>query len=388
MGLFEFNCMKFKDQEEFINTGRRCCTAIPNDFQLARVASELAAFRSSGAQRVNAAVVKVQFIHIVDGVEGNISEERRVQQIDVLNQAYQQHGVRFEYDPATVMVIDNAAWFRMGYGSPEERAAKQALHVDPAHTLNFYTAALGDGLLGWATFPFDLAADPAMDGVVLLHSSLPGGTSAPYNLGATAIHEVGHWFGLYHTFEPRGSCDPINDRVEDTVSHRNPDFGKPPPGVHSACDGVSHSPVKNYMNYVDDDWMDNFSAGQVARIFDQIGTYRTGLIEEQVPPPPPVESLQLQAIAAGNLPGTDAKRTFSVNLPSDATVILDGPGGVDFDLYVKRGAPPTVNEYDLRGYTDSADETLKVQVPSPGEYFIMARSYEGSGNFTLKVQLD
>jgi hypothetical protein len=152
----------------------------------------------------------VQFIHIVDGDQGKISEQQRVDQITVLSNAYNQHRIQFKYDPGTVMEVDRPEWFHMGHRSQAERAAKTALHVDPLGNLDFYTADLQDSLLGWATFPSDLAGDPEMDGVVLLYTSLPGGSAAPYNLGDTATHEIGHWLGLYHTFEPRGSCDVIN----------------------------------------------------------------------------------------------------------------------------------------------------------------------------------
>jgi hypothetical protein len=385
MTEFVFNRQKFKDQETFIKSGRRCATAVPTDLQISRVASELRTFRQTGV-RVQNAEIKVQFIHIMSGAEGKIEEEQRVQQIQVLNDAYNNHGITFTYDPSTVVEVDRPDWYHMGHRSAAERQAKTALHVDPNHNLNFYTADLQGGLLGWATFPFDLVGDPDMDGVVVLKSALPGGTAAPYNLGDTATHEIGHWLGLYHTFEPRGTCDDIDDRIEDTVAHRDPDYGKPPPGVYTACDGVSLSPVKNFMNYTDDDWMDHFTEGQAVRMKEQIGMYRPDLALAE-PPPPTEAELKFTATASGHLARTGDERIFSVRLPGKAVVNLDGPGGVDFDLYLRRDAAPTEGEYDDRSYSAGPDESLTTP-ETPGIYYVMARSYRGAGNFDLTIELE
>lgn len=77
-----------------------------------------------------------------------------------------------------------------------------------------------------ATYPVGTTADSVIDGVVVIYSSLPGGTKNGYNLGATAVHEAGHWLGLLHTFEGE-SCNGTGDLVADTPAQSVPTSGCP-----------------------------------------------------------------------------------------------------------------------------------------------------------------
>jgi hypothetical protein len=67
----------------------------------------------------------------------------------------------------------------MGKDSAEEIAAKNALRKGGKADLNIYTANIGGGLLGWATFPSNYAKAKKKDGVVVLYSTLPGGSNTP-----------------------------------------------------------------------------------------------------------------------------------------------------------------------------------------------------------------
>lgn len=233
--------------------------------------------------------------------EGRVSNTQIQRQIDVLNAAFSGKdpaapstaaNTPFRFELASVSRTNSYEWFYLmglsAYGFDfYERQAKSALRKGGKNELNMYTSdLLSVGLLGFATFPFDIpefgyVTDPVKDGVVCDYNSLPSGTKPSpfvYNFdqGDTATHEIGHWMGLYHTFQD--GCSRNNDYVGDTAASSFPTFliaSEFPPGVDT-CSLPGRDSSLSFMDYSDDLLASMFTKGQSVRM-DRIGRLFRGL---------------------------------------------------------------------------------------------------------------
>lgn len=101
-----------------------------------------------------------------------------------------------------------------------------------------------------------------------------------------------------------------------------------------------------------------------------------------------VTNLSVLADARGRLEGASEERLYKFHISEKVRVALTGPEGEDFDLYIRRGAPPTSEVYDQHGFSNSANEKVTIEKPEPGDYYVLVRSYSGAGDFQLRVSLD
>ncbi len=275
---------------------RRCATKEVTEAELEAVEAKLdkimgpstqAPERQPGSEQVRV------FAHVIlasaPPASSNLDEQIQAQ-IDVLNATFAGrapdadgntrgttgHDTAFRFTLAGVDTTINPAWAHMSPDTKEERDAKTALRQGGPRDLNIYIADIGDSLLGWSTFPWWYADDPVMDGVVILTSSLPGSVADhPYTEGDTAVHEVGHWLGLYHTFQGGCSGEDVSsgtvkgDKVKDTPRIAGPTFGCPSAKVDTCTyeDWSQKDDMTwNVMDYTDDRCMFALTHGQSLRM--------------------------------------------------------------------------------------------------------------------------
>lgn len=273
---FKLNGKEWASKRAFVEAGARCATRQVGPDEERDIDRQVADFlkrRNAGDPMSDIAGGSVNvYFHVINkgsGIaNGDIPASMINDQMSVLNAAFSGWG--WQFNLVSTDRTTNASWYTMGPGTAAEQQAKNALRQGTADDLNIYSANPGGGLLGWATFPQNYASQPKNDGVVVLFSSLPGGSAAPYNLGDTGTHEVGHWMGLFHTFQ--GGCQKKGDEVGDTPSEKSPAYGCPT--GRDSCRAGGLDPITNFMDYTDDACMYEFSAGQDGRMDAMFTSYR------------------------------------------------------------------------------------------------------------------
>ena len=223
------------------------------------------------------------YFHVIykaDG-EGYISEARILDQMAVLNEDFaggnglSNQNTAIQFDLVYINYVQNDSYFE---DEGEGGSNKYSLAVDPSQYLNVYTND-SSGYLGYATLPAGAAGSP-IDGIVMLHSAIGGRNNGYgyYDQGRTLAHEVGHYLGLFHTFDPEGDCTNTytgGDLIVDTPPQLYADSGSQP---STGC-GPS-SAIENFMNYSIDNAMYTFTSEQTNRMTCSLVNYRSNTYSE------------------------------------------------------------------------------------------------------------
>lgn len=236
--------------------------------------------------------VVVHVIH-VGGAE-NISDAQVQSQIDVLNEDFRKMtGTNGDGNG-----VDTEIQFCLAKKTPEGKCTngivriqstlsnhqtyqrsmlKQLSYWDNTRYLNMYvvkTINSASGILGYSSFP---GGPPDEDGIVVLHNYFGRIGTAAASIGRTTTHEIGHWFGLYHTFNGGCGVDTCadGDYVCDTPPAANPNFGCPTINSCSNDFPNVNDQVQNYLDYSNDNCKNMFTMGQKVRMHTTLNMIRT-----------------------------------------------------------------------------------------------------------------
>lgn len=238
------------------------------------------------------------------GTGGNLSDDKILEQLSILNADYRRLNADTTETPSTFTDIaaDTRIQFVLARQDPEGRPTtgivrklgsqsryqwtgpdseddltlKGESRWPPGDYLNIYIADLffsaNTNLLGYATFPFSdvegidqINNNTATDGVAVDYEyvGINADAGAFTSFGRTLVHEIGHYLGLRHVWGDGLNCS-SDDFVEDTPLQSKSYSGECPSGMQSTCSSADM--YSNYLNYTDDGCMNIFSAGQADRM--------------------------------------------------------------------------------------------------------------------------
>jgi len=231
----------------------------------------------------------------------------------------------------------------------------------------------GGEVLGYASFPW--ATNATRDGIVVKSDRVGTiGTAVASDSARTLTHEIGHWLGLYHTFQ--NGCTG-GDQIDDTPPVNGTFVNAScPSGGNSCTNDFPDLPDmwENYMDYSNGGCQTLFTLKQKSRMHGVLtnGSYPRAAV---------VSAANL--IATGVAPGSVAPVAA---FTSSSTVICAGQSVKFYDLTCK--SAPSAWSWT---FTGSSQPSSSVQNPTityqtPGTYSVSLTVQNAKGsNSTTKT---
>lgn len=346
------------------------------------------------SSRIEGITIKIPVVvHILYHLpDENISNEQVYAQIDMLNKCYRRMNADTGNTPAVFKsrAADCEIEFQLAISDPQRRSTTGIIHKYTPITYwqaddqMKFSAQMGDDawdtknylniwvcnvrkVAGYSSVP---GSEANKDGVVIDYNVFGPGISLGYEMGRTAVHEVGHWLGLKHIW---GDANCGDDLVDDTPKQQNYNVGCPS-GARITCgNGPAGDMYMNYMDYTNDGCMNLFTEGQKTRMRSlfAVGGARYSLLSSY--------GLNAPLINESTLPDEPPKWLHPQLYPNPAAneLILD----VAYDA---RWIGKTVTILNVNGQhviqmtITSKIQKIDISKLRPGLYFISAKKEDGS----------